>query len=299
MGKLLKYIRIIGKTLRGYLMSLSYLVLPARSVKLTDREDKITVSVTSYGRRVGKTLRYTILSLLHQTVMPDRIVVWLSQDEFNSDTIPGYLKRYIMKYNIDVRFCPDLKSYKKLVPSLGCFNDGAIVTVDDDIVYDRHLIEHLYHKHQQEPGCVVCSNAHRPRFDENGFLPYREWNLNSYFTNDTLIFPLGASGILYPKDSLHPDVMDSSLFFKLAPNADDVWFWVMALRNGTSARVTGHSNLYMEIDLVHQYFHKQSSLKSQNLFASHNDTQLDAVIRYFGIVPSREYLYNLLHKGKN
>jgi hypothetical protein len=42
---------------------------------------------------------------------------------------------------------------------------------------------------------------------------------------------------LYPPGTLHPDVCDESLFLKLAPHADDIWFWAMAVLNGTFIRV--------------------------------------------------------------
>lgn len=294
-----KYIRIILSTLRGLALCVLYRLIPAKRISLTKREEKVTVSLTSYGRRVSKTLRYSLLSMLHQTVKPDRIVVWLDEQEFSDDSIPGYLRKYIVKYGIDVRFCPNIRSYKKLIPSLKAFPSDMIVTIDDDLVYDRHLIELLYMRHCQEPRAIICSNAHEPRFDAHGILPYKRWNLNTPFSNEILIFPLGGSGTLYPPRSLHHNVFDEEVFMKLAPAADDIWFWVMGLRNGTESVVLGHSIMYMEIDLIHQFFHKQSSLKGANLGANQNDVQLQLVMSHYGMISEREFLENLLISGKN
>jgi hypothetical protein len=41
-------------------------------------------------------------------------------------------------------------------------------------------------------------------------------------------FPTGVGGILYPPKCFHKDIADKELFLKLAPNADDIWFWAMA-----------------------------------------------------------------------
>lgn len=290
-----KYIRIILSTLHGYLLCIIYLLMPARKLSCSDREPNLIVSLTSYGRRISKTLRFSLLSMLHQTRMPDRIVVWLNEKEFTMDSIPSYLKKYSDKYGIEIKFCPDLKSFKKLIPSLKYFPNDLIVTIDDDLVYKRDLIRLLYEKHLQYPGLVICSNAHVPTFSGKCLLPYKQWNLNAYNAKDRIIFPLGGSGTLYPPHSLHSDVLDQSLFLNLAPSADDVWFWCMGLLNGTSSVVLGTKRMYMEIDLFYQTVHKYSSLKSKNLAEDMNDTQIKAVFDHYGLIPDKELLENMLH----
>ncbi len=43
--------------------------------------------------------------------------------------------------------------------------------------------------------------------------------------------------MLYPPHSLDKIVTNKDLFIKLAPSADDVWFWAMALLQGTKYSV--------------------------------------------------------------
>ncbi|MDR2194217.1 MAG: hypothetical protein LBP19_07105 [Treponema sp.] len=50
------------------------------------------VTLTSYGRRVGTSLIATLQSLVEQTVKPDRIVVWLGNNEWNSGNLPSALQ---------------------------------------------------------------------------------------------------------------------------------------------------------------------------------------------------------------
>ena len=70
---------------------------------------------------------------------------------------------------------------------------------------------------------------------------------------------------------------------KLAPQADDIWFWVMALKNGRSIRMSGLNRMYRQIDLMYQQTHRNSSLKDSNLGENRNDTQIKAVFGHYGL----------------
>jgi len=297
MNKLVKYTRIILSTLHGLLLCGLYMLLPKKRVGVRTASPQVIVSLTSYGRRTAKTLKFAILSILNQTRRPDRIVVWLDQNEFCAATIPSSLKKLIDRCGVEVMFCENLRSYKKLIPSLKLFPDDIIITIDDDLVYDRHLIELLVERHSQYPESIITTMVHIPQFDSDGILPYVKWNLNRPFAEEKLLFPLGGSGTLYPPKSLHTDVSDSNLFLSLAPYADDIWFWCMGLMNGTRVRVVGHSKMYMEIDLIHQFLHKDSSLKGSNLGENRNDNQLKAVLNHYDLKPERLFLENLYEKS--
>jgi len=74
---------------------------------------KLIVSLTSYGKRVDDVF-ITIESLFQQSLKADKIILWLAEDEFTIDSIPPTLKM-AMKRGLEVNFCKDLKSYKKLM----------------------------------------------------------------------------------------------------------------------------------------------------------------------------------------
>ena len=44
-----------------------------------------------------------------------------------------------------------------------------------------------------------------------------------------LNFLTGVGGVLYPPNSLHQDILSQEGFSSLCPNADDIWFWAMAV----------------------------------------------------------------------
>lgn len=282
MKQILKYIRIILSYIYGLLLCVVYSLLPKRRLVSRESGPRVIVSLTSYGRRVTGTLKYPVYSMLLQSRRPDRIVVWLDNVCFSEDFLPASVKR-LEKYGVEIRFCEDLKSYKKLVPALKEYPDDIIITIDDDIIYERNTLKCLLDKHNDYPDDIICTMAHIPTFGADGLKPYNDWKLNVCYSEEDLIFPLGGSGTLYPPHSLYKDVTDASLFMKLAPQADDIWFWVMALKNGRSIRMSGLNRMYRQIDLMYQQTHRNSSLKDSNLGENRNDTQIKAVFDYYGL----------------
>jgi len=96
------------------------------------------------------------------------------------------------------------------------------------------------------------------------------------------LYPVGCGGVLYPPKSLYKDVTDYEIAARLAPAADDIWFWAMALVNGTGHRLvdyTGCTNY--TLDSIYQYFHSDSALTHQNVKEKRNDKQLKAVCVHY------------------
>lgn len=286
MKKTLKYIRIILSYLYGLLLCAVYSVLPKRRLVCREQGPRVIVSLTSYGRRVARTLKYPVYSMLLQSRRPDKIVVWLDNENFSESSLPSSVKR-LEKFGVEIRFCEDIKSYKKLIPSLKLYPDDIIITIDDDIIYERNTLKCLLDRHSEYPDDIICTMAHIPTFGAEGLNPYNDWKLNVCYSDEELIFPLGGSGTLYPPHSLYKDVTDASLFMELAPQADDIWFWVMALKNGKRIRMSGLNRMYRQIDLMYQQTHKNSSLKDSNLGENRNDLQIKAVMSHYGIAPDR------------
>lgn len=240
---------------------------------------KIIVSLTSYGRRVESTVPYAIMSILNQTYAPNKIVLWLD-NSWNIDIIPKSLKD-LMKYGVEIRFCEDIKSYKKLIPTLLAYPKDIIITIDDDIIYSRNLIRDLIKGYQLD-GNIQCSVGIIPQIIKpNQFGPYNDWiEKNETYTGDYLV-PIGAGGILYPPNSLSLDVLNKEEFSELAPNADDLWFWVMAKRIGTKHSCCDINGTNYSFDAIYQFFHRGSALTHSNAGDSMNDIQLKQIIARF------------------
>lgn len=248
-----------------------------------DSSIKTVVSLTSYGRRVNEVVFYTLVSLLRQTVLPDKIILWLDDCEWNENNIPEKLKK-LTKKGVEIAYCNDVRSYTKLVPSLNLYsNKYILITVDDDVIYRSDIIESLINAHKLFPNDIITRKARFPQTVKGGFIPYNKWSLKGSASPE-YIMPIGVSGVLYPPNSLHPMTTDVELFKKLCPLADDIWFWVMAKKQGTNHRVIAADKSVGDgFDDLYQFFHKGSALTHSNSKKNLNDEQLNAVIKYFDL----------------
>lgn len=252
--------------------------------KEENRNERIIVSLTSYGRRVSKILPYTIFSLLFQTKKPDMIIVWLDNEHWNDENLPKKLLD-LKKYGLTIRFCDDLGSYKKLIPALHDFPDDIIITCDDDVYYTRNMVERLVLEYEKNPTSVHVHRAHHITFTKTGSLEeYNNWKHEVSRENNHLVFATGVGGCLYKKSLLYKDVCNKELFLKLAPKADDVWFYFMELLEHTSCSVLQkQGEVFIPLDGFYQFFHSGARLTSSNCFESQNDVQIQSVMNYYNV----------------
>lgn len=208
---------------------------------LKDLKYKLVISLTSYPARIN-TINQTIESLLNQTIKPQKIVLWLAKEQFpnKEEDLPKQLLDLVNNnFNFFIEYCDDIKSYKKLIPALKEYSDSIIVTADDDLIYEKDWLEKLYKAYEKEPKMIHCHRAHRILFDKKKQIkPYIKWkfeisNVKPSFNN----FLTGVGGVLYPPNVLHPDIFKGEVFKDLAPMADDIWFWAMAVLNNTKINV--------------------------------------------------------------
>ncbi len=213
----------------------SSVVLSLKSKEELESIDKkripVIVSLTTIPSRI-RTLHITIRSLLNQDTLPEKIVLWLNSSYKNK--VPKKLQILVGDI-FEIRFSDYTFSHRKLIHSLEAFNDKIIVTVDDDLIYHREFLKLLYIEHLKNPNVVVGNRCREISYTEKGeVLPYLKWpflhNENSSY-NKKLLMPVGAFGVIYPAKILNDKVQDISLFNKLSPKSDDLWFKTMALLN--------------------------------------------------------------------
>lgn len=234
----------------------------------------IIVSLTSYGRRVEETVYYTILSILHQTKRPDRIILWLDSDNWNEKNIPSKLQ-LLKEHGVEIRFCEDIRSYKKLIPTLRLFPDSIIITVDDDVIYKKSLIENLYNSYLRDTSKIYCTRAYNIPIKDHKPLPYKNWvNYHGYSATQPILFPVGVGGILYPPNSLAHEVLNANRFMKICPSADDIWFWIMARLKGTEHCFVPMDYSFYSFDAIYQAMHRGSALTHSNVGERNNDEQM-------------------------
>ncbi len=287
-----KYV-IIFSSIIGYVLTILCRFNFIKPVKHNNSNRKIRkkviVSLTSYGRRVNKVLPYTIISLLRQTYKPDELILWLDNENWNTDNIPVELRR-LERFGLKICFCEDLKSYKKLIPSLTRFPESLIITADDDVYYRSDTVERLVHEYELNPNRIYCHTAHGMIIDsQRGLLKYNEWKMNVENACGQLVFPVGEGCILYDSKLLYKDITKVELFQKLSPLADDVWFFFMGKLQNTESYVLPYVKIpFFPLDFFYQHFHQKASLAKANVSLNMNDQQIKNVMNYYNIKVDRE-----------
>ncbi|GHV72177.1 glycosyl transferase [Spirochaetia bacterium] len=262
--------------------------------------DNFIVSLTSFPDRIHE-IKYTIYSLLTQSVLPEKIILWLADSQFpnKESDLPDSLLAF-KKNGLEIRWCEDIKSYKKLIPSLREFPDYYILTADDDIYYPKRWLEKTWWEHKVYPKEVICHVANKIQYnDDKNVLPYKEWKrCIKPSAPSVLNFPVGAGGIFYHKSLLFPDIAREDLFSSLAPYADDIWFYFMVVLQKTLIRIVRNPcnkmkyvNPNREYNLVNQY-----KLTTINIDNDQNQVQIQNILDYYHV--DLAFLISKVETGK-
>lgn len=206
-------------------------------------DKEVVVSLTTYGKRLYS-VSLTIESIMQGTMKPNRLILWL-QDDLREEPLP-YSLRLQMKRGLEVRYTKDIRSYKKLIPTLKLCPDSVVVTIDDDVLYEFDTLERLVGAYKKNPHYVYASIVRKISLDSGGKVEaYQKWKMMPNNTPPSnLNIPIGVGGVLYPSGSLSDEVFDEETFMKLCPQGDDLWFWLMAKKNGYKAsKIYTHDKL--------------------------------------------------------
>ena len=205
--------------------------------KWKHRKEPIIISFTSFPARI-KTVHLVVDSLFKQTLKPDRIILWLADSQFpkKEKELPKELLEQ-KKRGLEIRWCEDIRSYKKLIPTLKLFPNAVIVTIDDDNIFDKDWLKILYSSYLNYPNCISCHRITKFVLNSNDEFEIVTSGRKYYHQPSYLNKLVGAGGVLYPPHSLYKDILDEKLFMSLTPTNDDQWFWFMAILNGYRVKV--------------------------------------------------------------
>lgn len=259
--------------------------------------DNLIISLTSYPARINF-VSQAIESLLNQTMKAEKIILWLAQEQFpkRENDLPEQLLDLIPK-GLSIEWYKDIKSYKKLIPALLKYPNKVIVTADDDIIYAEDWLESLYLAYLKEPTLIHCHRAHKISFFRRKLLPYKYWEINIKNVKPTFNnFLTGAGGVLYPVNCFYKFILREDLFMQLAPNADDIWFWAMAVLKGTKINVIGKNHS----DLTYIEGSQETALWKTNVSENQNDVQMQKILQYFPQIMTKleknEHFYSNIYE---
>jgi hypothetical protein len=235
----------------------------------------LVVSLTSYQARFP-VLEKTLKCLLLQSIRPDHVVLWLSNEDVAK--LPESIL-ILSDLGLDIRGTKDLRSFTKIIPALDAFPDAFIVTADDDVYYWPTWLEELVEAHLRTGDPVICHRGHLILLGEDGHpAPYNRWHRGiRRGTVSPLLFPTGVMGVLYDPRIFYGDVTRSDIFQQLCPYADDVWLYWMYRLNAVTPRLVPCRHRVLEWQGG-----QEQNLRSSNVGLSGNDTAINRMIENYG-----------------
>lgn len=242
------------------------------------RDESIIVSLTSFPGRISY-VHLAVKSLLNQTVMPERIILWLAKEQFLGVEIPPQLQD-LCSYGLEIRFCDeDLLAHKKYYYAMQEFPDKLIVTYDDDIIYPEDSLEKLLKMHRQHPNAIICNRGREIEIGNGTVAPYKYWKVSGGVPAGVPSYRVMAStgaGTLYPPSCMPAETFDTEKIRALALTADDLWMKVMSIRAGvpvvksqTRSKALCVSKRKQDITLAHQNVDQNLNNRVMQTLLSH------------------------------
>lgn len=244
-------------------------------------DQKVIVSLATYPPRFN-VLPLCLKSLLLQSVLPNKIIVYLGNDACIDD-ITEEVKLF-EKFGVEFRYDSekDLRGHKKYFYAMQEYPDDIIITVDDDMVYSFDLIERLLEAHDKYKEAVCAFRVHKIGFNFKGKIkPYETWkkNIKTVHQPSMRLLPTGNGGVLYPPKALYKEAFFADRIMGLCLGADDIWLKCMEVLNGTKVFYVPSAIAYAEIQDS-----QNITLSKENIgMARGNDIYLNNVLNYYGI----------------
>lgn len=243
--------------------------------------ENVVVSLTSYPARI-QFVSSTVQSILKQTVLPKKILLWLYREEFQNIELPKDLLD-LEEANRDIFEIhwvnENLKPHKKYFYAAQEFWNSAIITVDDDQVYPSNLVETLVLSYMKNPDCIHCNRANLMTFREDGSLrPYSRWIMSYRSLLDTpsaQLLPTGVGGVLYPPHCIPLEALDIKGIKDICLNQDDLWLKMWTLKNGYKVVVPRNFVLPQQIDNSQDF-----ALWRLNVYNGGNDTNCQKILTF-------------------
>ena len=240
----------------------------------------LLVAMTSYPGRAHRAW-IAVETLLRQTVVPEKFILVLNEEEYPEKVIPRRLSRRLRR-GLQILWVEENgRSFDKLLPVRAAFPNQAIVTVDDDKYFPRNLLSSLFEASQSHPGVIIGARGWKIQKSSSGEIHYGDNWVRAHpgDSGNALLTP-GGNGCLYPASSLDDSVDSYSDSQEVCPNADDIWFWGAAMKKQTQFHCLG-----MPPHRPIRHRSEAGALSSVN--KNRNEEQFQAALDFFGV---REFL---------
>lgn len=255
-------------------------------LKAMERQDysfapRIIVSMTSFPQRIHK-VYIAISSIFQQTKKPDMVMLWLAEEQFpnKEKDLPEELLEY-QKFGLQIRWCKeDIRPHKKYYYVMKEYPEDIVITVDDDLTYEEHMIEKLFVSYLHYPYAVSTVRTHLIKGESDSKIAsYNAWikefsGLVGYPSMQ--LFSTSGAGTLFPPHCMDEEVFNMDMIKSLCLNADDLWLKVMQVRKGTPVVLVDYNRLLCYIPDT-----QEVALRTNNVYRSENDKQLEKVLSVY------------------
>ena len=187
----------------------------------------------------------TIWSLIHQSILPDKIFLWVSKDPYMADTGISSDPLWVSEVNnirdiVRVRYVENTGPYRKIFPALKEASDNDIlIYADDDVIYGYNWLELLLSSFYESNSEFAV--ASRIRIMHKNFLGYyQSYNKYSILTNNKVctddFIITGVGGCVLKRKMINCDLINDDSYLKVAPKTDDLWISKILKISGSSVK---------------------------------------------------------------
>ena len=141
----------------------------------------------------------------------------------------------------------NIRSHKKLIPTLEKYQDSVILCVDDDHVYSKGWLKTFVSDHDAHPSDIIYGQGYGKISIKNGEIVEERDTLNMLMLKrgqvTTNIKPSSAA-ILYPAHTFTDNrFWNRDLFMRVCPTDDETWQWAFSKISGIKSRILSADNI--------------------------------------------------------
>ena len=187
--------------------------------------------MTSFPQRI-RFVKLSFDSIIKQKISPTlyHCVLVLSIPEFPNKwlDLPQELINFIFMEGIElIWYNKNIRSHKKLIPTLKKYPNNPILIIDDDTLRDEGFLQCFLNDHKKFPNDIIFGLS-QFIIDKN----YKFIRKKKIKQKDFIIArpANGVAGTLYPPHTFTDKrFFYENIFMKLSPSSDECWQWCFAI----------------------------------------------------------------------
>ena len=186
----------------------------------------LIISMTSYPPRI-KFVKNTFISIINQNISSIfyHCVLVLSISEFPNKELdlPQDLLNLIYVEGIEILwYKKNIRSHKKLIPTLKKYPNNSILIIDDDNLREEGFIQTFLDDHKKYSHDIIFGYSRFVLNKNYKFIKKNKIKEKEYI--------YGLGGTLYPPNTFTDKrFFYENIYMKLSPSSDESWQWCFAI----------------------------------------------------------------------